>query len=108
MISWIINAALLGLAAYIIPGIHIHTVWAALGAVLVLGALNLLVRPILVLLTLPVTIITLGLFMLVINTLMFYMAGNIFDGFKVDTWLAAFLGSLFYSFLGAILTSRRD
>lgn len=106
MIAWIVNAAILGLAAYIIPGIQVHSVWAALGAVIVLGLLNLFIRPFLILLTLPVTILTLGLFMLVINTIMFYMGGSIFDGFKVDSWTAAFLGSLFYSALSSLLGSR--
>lgn len=111
MISWILNAAALGLVAYFVPGIHVHSAWAALGAVFVLGALNMLVRPVLLILTLPITFLTLGLFMFAINALMFYMAGSLFASFQVDNWTAAFLGSLGYSLAGSLislLTGKRD
>jgi putative membrane protein len=66
-------------------------------AAFVIGLLNTLVRPVLVLLTLPVTLLTLGLFLFVINALMFWWAGSMFEGFKVPTFGAALVGSLIYS-----------
>jgi putative membrane protein len=72
-------------------------------AALVLGLLNILVRPLLVLLTLPVTVLTLGLFLFVINALMFYFAASVLDGFHVAGFVAALIGSLLYSLCGMVI-----
>jgi len=72
-------------------------------AALVLGLLNSLLRPILVLLTLPVTLLTLGLFLFVINALMFYFAANVLSGFNVTGFTAALVGSLIYSLCGMVI-----
>jgi putative membrane protein len=69
----------------------------------VIGLLNTLLRPILVLLTLPVTVLTLGLFLFVINALMFYFAASILDGFQVTGFVAALIGSLIYSACGVVI-----
>ena len=94
---WILNAAALLLVAYLYPGVMVETFFAALIAALVLGLVNAVVRPILVLLTLPVTILTLGLFLFVINALLFWFVAEIVQGFRVTGFVAALVGSLLYS-----------
>ena len=94
---WILNAAALLLVAYLYPGVVVESFFAALIAALVLGLVNAVVRPILVLLTLPVTILTLGLFLFVINALLFWFVAEIVQGFRVTGFVAALLGSLLYS-----------
>lgn len=89
-----ITALALLLAAHYIPGIHIDDLYAALIAACALGILNTMVRPILIILTLPITVLSLGLFILIINTSLFYFAGTLIQGFHVDSYAAAFLGSL--------------
>lgn len=80
--------------AEVFSGISVDGVYAAVIAVLVLGILNAFVRPILLILTLPITIITLGLFSFVINALLFLFAASFLDGFTVDGFVMALLGSL--------------
>ncbi|MGZ5034042.1 MAG: phage holin family protein [Usitatibacter sp.] len=101
---WIINAAALLLVAYLYPGVQVESFLAALLAALVLGLINAVVRPILVLLTLPVTILTLGLFLFVINAALFWLAAEIVHGFRVTGFGAAFIGSILYSLI-TLLTS---
>jgi len=96
---WLLNAIALLAVAYFVPDIHVGSFQSALCAAFVIGLLNLLIKPILVLLTLPITIITLGLFILVINGLLFYIAGHFLQGFDVKTFTAGILGALFYSLL---------
>lgn len=83
-------------AAYIVPGVSVRSFWAALIAALIIGLVNALIRPVVLLLTLPVNVVTLGLFTLVINALMFWLASSIAKGFDVANFTAAFLGSLVY------------
>lgn len=98
LLVWILNAVALWLVTQLLPGVHIAQWWPdALIAVLVLGLVNTLVRPILVILTLPVTILTLGLFLLVINALLFWVVGSILKGFAVDSFWWAFIGAFLYS-----------
>jgi len=84
--------------SYIVPGIQFSGTWALLLTVIVLGFVNALIRPILVLLTLPVNILTLGLFTLIINALMFWFASTIVKGFEVQDFWSAFWGALVYWF----------
>lgn len=106
LLVWVLNAVALWLVTQILPGVHISTWWPdALIAVVVLGLVNTLVRPILVLLTLPVTVLTLGLFLLVINGLCFYAVGSILKGFQVDGFWWAFIGALLYSVFSWALSS---
>lgn len=94
LLRWLINTlAILGIAYYV-PGISVSGFYAALIAALVLGIINALLRPILILLTLPVNILTLGLFTLVINALLFWLTSTIVKGFAVADFRAAFLGAL--------------
>lgn len=106
LLVWILNAVALWLVTQLLPGVHISTWWPdALIAVLVLGLVNTLVRPVLILLTLPVTVVTLGLFLLVINALCFWLVGSILKGFAVDSFWWAFLGALLYSVFSWALSS---
>ncbi len=99
---WIVNAAALMLVAYLYPGVTVDSFVAALLAALALGLVNAVVRPILVLLTLPVTLLTLGLFIFVINALLFWFVAEVVQGFHVSGFGAALLGSILYSVLTLI------
>jgi len=103
IVRWLLLAAALLLVAYLYPGVTVSSFGAAMIAAFVLGLFNTLLRPILVLLTLPVTVITLGLFLFVINALMFYFAASVLDGFHVAGFVAALIGSLLYSVCGMII-----
>ena len=94
---WIVNAAALLLVAYIYPGVHVESFVAALIAALVLGLVNAFIRPLLVILTFPVTLLTLGLFLFVINALMFWLAAEVVHGFAVSGFWDALVGSILYS-----------
>ncbi|WP_017522498.1 phage holin family protein [Pusillimonas noertemannii] len=104
LLIWILNAVALLIVAYILPGITVASFWSALIAALVLGLLNTLVKPVLILLTLPVTIVTLGLFLLVINALVFWFAGSVLKGFHVNGFWWALLGALVYSIIAGLLS----
>jgi putative membrane protein len=101
---WLVNAAALMLVAYLYPGVTVESFGAALIAALVLGLVNAVVRPLLVLLTLPVTLLTLGLFLFVINALLFWFVAEVVGGFHVAGFGAALLGSILFSVI-TLLTS---
>lgn len=103
IVRWLLLAAALLFVAYVYPGVAVLSFGSAMIAALVLGLLNTLVRPILVILTLPVTLITLGLFLFVINAAMFWAAANVLDGFAVRGFGAALIGSLIYSVCGIVI-----
>jgi putative membrane protein len=103
IVRWLLLAAALLLVAHLYPGVTVASFGSALIAAFVLGLFNTLVRPLLVLLTLPVTILTLGLFLFVINALMFWAAASVLDGFGVTGFLAALVGSLLYSVCGLVI-----
>lgn len=105
IVRWLLLAAALLFVAYLYPGVTVASFGAAMIAAFVLGLLNTLVRPVLVLLTLPVTVVTLGLFLFVINALMFWVAASVLDGFQVRSFGAALLGSLIYSAFGLLIDS---
>ena len=99
LLKWLLSAcALLGVA-YLYPGVEIQSLTSALVAALVIGLFNLVLRPVLLVLTLPVTVVTLGLFLFVINALMFWAAASLLSGLDVRGFGAALLGSLIYSAL---------
>ncbi len=103
ILRWLLLAAALLLLANLKLGVTVASFGAAMVAALVLGLLNTLVRPLLVLLTLPVTVLSLGLFLFVINALMFWSAAGVLDGFKVTGFGAALIGSLIYSLCGMVI-----
>jgi len=94
ILRWLINALAIICIAYFLPGVAVSGIYAALIAAIILGIINALIRPIVILLTLPVNILTLGLFTLIINALMFWFASTIVKGFDVVDFKAAFFGAL--------------
>jgi putative membrane protein len=107
-IRWLLLAAALLLVAQLGVGVSVASFGSAMIAALVIGLLNTLLRPILVLLTLPVTILTLGLFLFVINALMFYFAASVLEGFHVTGFVAALVGSLLYSLCGLVVDAAME
>ena len=103
LIGWLLNAMALLAVAYLLPSIHVASFGSALIAALVLGLVNTLIRPMLVMLTLPVTLLTLGLFLLVINGLLFWAVGNMLDGFSVGGFWSGVFGALLYSLISWLL-----
>jgi putative membrane protein len=103
IVRWLLLAAALLLVAYLYPGVKFTSFGAAMIAAFVLGLLNTFLRPILVILTLPVTMVTLGLFLFVVNALMFYFAASVLDGFNVTGFTAALIGSVIYSLCGMVV-----
>ena len=99
----LLSALAVVLLANILPGVHVATFWIAVLVALVLSLLNFLVKPLLVILTLPVTIVTFGLFLLVINAIIILMAGGLVSGFSVDGFWWALLFSLLLSLVQSIL-----
>ncbi|MBX3653805.1 MAG: phage holin family protein [Ramlibacter sp.] len=106
--KWLLSAASLLLVAYVYSGVEVKSFTAALIAAFVIGLFNTVVRPVLVVLTLPVTLVTLGLFLFVINALMFWAAASVLEGFHVRGFAAALLGSLIYSVLGIVIESALE
>jgi len=105
LLIWLINTVALFAIPQLLDSVQIDSFSAALLASLVLGLVNTLLRPILILLTLPVTFLTLGLFIFVINGLMFWAAADLVKGFQVDNFGAAILGALIYSVLSWALST---
>ncbi|MFA5103516.1 MAG: phage holin family protein [Candidatus Thermoplasmatota archaeon] len=98
----IITAGTLMLVAYFVPGIHVDGFYPALMAALFLGILNAVVRPILILFTLPITILTLGIFIFVINASLFLFVASFIDGFAVSSFWSALIGSVLVSIVSSI------
>lgn len=94
LLRWIINALALLLTANVVKGFHVDSFGAALVAALILGLVNAVIRPVVILLTLPLTVLTLGLFTFVINAAMLLLVSHVVKGFTVDGWTPALLGSL--------------
>ena len=105
ILNWLLSAAALLFVAYVYSGVEVKSFTAALIAAFIIGLLNTVVRPLLVILTLPVTVITLGLFLFIINALMFWAAASLLDGFQVRNFTAALVGSLIYSAIGLVISS---
>lgn len=111
LLVWLINALSLLAVPYIMPSISVSSFWTALIAALILGFVNAVIRPLLVLLTLPVTLLTLGLFIFVINGLLFWCVAALLDGFHVGGFWAGFFGAIVYSVISWALSAlllRKD
>ena len=104
IIRWLINAVGLLIVSKIMGSIEIDGILTAVVAAAVIGLINIFLRPLLIILTLPINILSLGLFTLVINGLIFYFVGSIVDGFHVSGFLAAFLGALILSIINVLAT----
>ncbi len=105
LLIWILNALALLTVANFVPGIHLDSFGDALIAALFLGLVNSLIRPLLVLLTLPVTLLTLGLFIFVINGLLFWFVGSILKHFVVDGFWYGVMGAVLYSLFSWALSA---
>jgi len=103
LVKVLITAVAVYLAAYLLPGVNITDVQTTIIVALVLALLNTFIKPILVILTIPITILTLGLFLLIINALMVKWAAGLVDGFEVDGWFSALLVSLIVTVVSYIL-----
>lgn len=108
ILRWVVNAVLLILIPYIVPGIEIKNFGTALVAALVLAFVNALIKPILILLTLPINLLTLGLFILVINALMFWLVSAIVKGFYISGFWPAFFAALVFSIFSLVLNYFLD
>ena len=104
LIRLIVNAVALICVAYVVPGIHVSGIGGALIAALILGIVNAILRPILVVLSLPLELVTLGLFTLVINALLFWLVGALHVGLTVDGFWPAFWGALVMAIVSWILS----
>lgn len=104
LLVWLINALSLVLIAYLFPGIEIGSFATALIVALVLGLINAVVRPIIILLTLPINILTLGLFTLVINGLLFWFVASFIEGFYIAGFWSAFFGALLFSIVSTLIS----
>jgi len=101
----LVNAAAIYVVAHIVPGVAVASLWAALGAGLVLGLINAIVRPILIVLTLPITLVTLGLFLFVLNAFCLWLTAQFVTGFSVHGFWPAVLGSILVTVVSWILTA---
>ena len=108
IIRLLVTAAVAYGLAYLLKGIHIDSYWTALVFALVLAIVNLIVRPLLIILTIPLTIITLGLFLLVINALMVLLASKVVDGITVDGFWWALLFGLLLSIVSSLFLSSKS
>ena len=108
ILKWLLSAVALLAVAHLYSGVVVTSFTSALIAAFVIGLLNAVVRPVLVVLTFPVTIVTLGLFLFVINALMFWAASGVLGGFHVTGFVAALIGSLLYSLLGMVIESALE
>jgi putative membrane protein len=105
LLAWLVNTLALIAVAYLMPSITVSSFGAALIAALVLGLVNAIVRPVLVLLTLPVTILTLGLFIFVLNGLLFWMVASWLEGFHVAGFWAGVFGAILFSLVSWLLSA---
>ena len=105
LLRWILFALAIMFTSWLIPGIEVDGFKSALLVVVIMALINIFIKPLLVLITLPINLLTLGLFIFVINALLLLLLGRIAPGFEVDGFLSAFLGSVVISFLGALISS---
>lgn len=105
LLGWAINAAAVFLLPYVLPSVQVASFGVALLVALVVGLLNTFIRPVLFVLTLPITVITLGLFTLVLNGLMFWLAARFVDGFRIDGFWWAVLAAIVYSIVSWAISS---
>ncbi|MRW90972.1 phage holin family protein [Duganella sp. FT80W] len=112
VLTWLINAVALLAVPYLMHSVDVTSIGAALVAALVLGLVNTLIRPVLLLLTLPVTLLSLGLFIFILNGFMFWLVAQWVDGFHVDSFLSAIGGAVLYSIiswaLSTLLLKKQD
>ena len=106
LVNWLISALVILIAAYILPGVAVENFWTALVVAVILGILNALLKPLLILLTLPITIVTFGLFLLVINALVVLLVSAIVPGFHIDGFWWAVLFSIIVSLINLTVAKK--
>lgn len=104
ILRFLLSGVAVMLTSYLLPGVHIQDYWAALLVALIVSVLNLIIRPILIILTIPITILTLGLFLLVINATIILMVDSFVDGFRVDGFWWSLAFSLILSVFNSLFT----
>jgi putative membrane protein len=104
LLVWLINALSLLAVSYLLPSVSVDSIYVALLTALVLGLVNTLIRPLLLLVTLPLSVLTLGLFTLVINGLLFWFVASFVEGFRVGGFWSAFWGAIVYSLISSVAT----
>jgi putative membrane protein len=105
LLLWVMNAIALLAVAYLLPSIQVDGFGVALLTALVLGFINTLVRPVLAFLTLPITVLTLGIFYLVLNGLLFWLASAFITGFRVGGFVPALVGAMLYGLIAWVLSA---
>jgi len=108
LLKWLLSATALLAVTYLYSGVEVQDFAVAMMAALVIGLFNIFLRPALILLTLPVTVVTLGGFLFIINALLFWTAASLFDGFRVQGFTAALLGSVLYSLFSLVIDSALE
>ncbi len=103
LLRWIFFALAILVVAWIVPGIFVENFQSAMLVTVIMALINIFIRPLIVFITLPINILTLGIFGLIVNALLFMLAGYVAPGFYVDGFLSAFLGSVVLSFLGLVI-----
>ncbi len=105
IVKWVLFALTIMFTAWLVPGIEVDGFKSALLVVVIMALINIFIKPLVVILTLPINFLTLGLFIFVINALLLLLLAKVAPGFEVDGFLSAFLGSIIISFLGALISS---
>lgn len=108
IIRWFLFALIIMFIAWLLPGITVSSIWSALLAVVIIGFVNIFIKPLLTFITLPVNILTLGLFTFIVNALLFMLAGYITPGVEVANFLSALLGSLLLAIFSAPINRIGD
>jgi putative membrane protein len=103
ILSLVVSAVALMITAFLMPGFEVKNFFSAFIAAIVIGCANYFIKPILIFLTFPITIITLGLFLFVVNGIILKMCAAILPGFEIKSWWSAILGSLVLSIVGTVL-----
>jgi len=104
IIKLLVNALSLIITANVIKGIHLYSFTSAIWAALILGLVNMVIRPIMLIITLPINVLTLGLFTLIINALMLWITSQLVSGFVIDSFFAALIGAIVLSIISTILS----
>lgn len=104
LLCWLVNALSLVIIAYLFPGIEISNFGVALIVAVILALINVFIRPIIILITLPINILTLGLFTLVINGLLFWFAASFIEGFFIAGFWSALFGALVFSIISSLMS----
>jgi len=101
--KWLVMSVAVFASSYVVPGIEVDGFGAALVAALFLGLINIFIRPLLVILNLPMIIVSLGFFLIVLNAILLYVVAAIVNGFYIHSFFSAIIGSIFISIVSAIL-----